>query len=102
MSNLATYYHATNAKDEVLNAIMGSGKVRYGFHMTPSKEIARNYGAHLIKITFEEDLKCAHIGMIEKEGNHNPLTGHGIEVVLKDDAAIREFYMQLDDAVVIH
>ena len=99
---LTTYYHATNAKDEVLNAIMGSGKVRYGFHMTPSKEIALNYGSHLIEITFEEDLEKAHIGMIEKDGNHNPLTGHGIEVVLQDDAAIREFYMNLYDAEIVN
>ena len=98
----ATYYHATNAGAEVLNAIMGSGKIRVGFHMTPSKEIARNYGNTLISVTFEEDLKCAHIGTIAKEGNHNPLTGHGIEVVLKDQTAIREFYMNLYDAEIVH
>ena len=98
---MSTYYHATNAKDEVLNAIMGTGKIRTGFHMTPSKEIARNYGTHLIAITFEEDLECAHVGLINKEGNHNPLTGHGIEVVLKDEMAVREFYMKLWDAELV-
>ena len=98
---MATYYHATNAKDEVLNAIMGTGKIRTGFHMTPSMEIARNYGSSILAITFEEDLENAHVGTIAKEGNHNPLTGHGIEVVLKDEMAIREFYMKLWDAELV-
>ena len=96
-----TYYHGTDTPDNIINAIIGSGKVRYGFHMTPSVEIARNYGSTVIAITFEEDLENAHVGLIEKDGNHNPATGHGIEVVLQDDAAIREFYINLDDCIVI-
>ena len=97
-----TYYHGTNAADAVINAMTGNGKLRTGFHLTPDINVARNYGGKVVKVTLEKDLTKAHIGLINKEGNFNKSVGTGIEVVLKDFAAINEFYNVIEDAEVIH
>lgn len=94
-----TLYHATNNPSAVLEALLGGGLIRTGFHMSPTRSIAANYGHTVIAITVERDLTKAHVGLINKEGNHNKVTGHGIEYVLKDHAAVNELYAVLWDAV---
>ena len=96
--NLVTYYHGTKDFDGVMNAIVGNGKLRNGFHLTPDMEVAKNYG-RVIAITLEADLTKAHVGTINKEGNMNKAVGNGIEVVLKTEAAVNELYYNLYDAV---
>lgn len=94
------YYHGTKNIEACLDALIGSGMLRTGFHMTPSIEVARNYGA-VIVIELESDLTKAHFGMINKVGNSNSAVGNGIEVVLKDQSAINELYYNLEDAYVL-
>lgn len=94
------YYHGTKNIDAILYSLVGQGMLRTGFHMTPSIEVARNYGA-VIVIELEEDLTKAHFGMINKDGNSNSAVGNGIEVVLKDQAAITELYYNMLDAYVL-
>jgi len=95
------YYHGTDSAERVLDAVVGGTKIVNGFHMTPSLAVARNYGKHVIAIDLESDLNRAHVGLINKEGNFNKSVGNGVEVVLKDDAAITEFYGVLYDAQVL-
>ena len=94
-------YHGSDRADAVLNAVVGSGKLKYGFHMTHDINVARNYGSSIVKIVLESDLNKAHVGLINKEGNSNKSVGNGIEYVLKDDAAINELYMKLWDAELV-
>ena len=96
-----TYYHGTNNPTQVVDAIIGNGRIRAPFHMTPSREVAENYGSTVIAIEIEADIPSAHIGMINKTagaGNYNAAVGNGIEVVLKTPAAVSEFYAALYDA----
>ena len=94
-------YHGSDRADAVLNAVVGSGKLKYGFHMTHDINVARNYGSSIVKIVLESDLNKAHVGLINKEGNSNKSVGNGIEYVLKDDAAINELYLKLWDATLV-
>ena len=94
-------YHGSDRADAVLNAVVGSGKLKYGFHMTHDINVARNYGSSIVKIVLESDLNKAHVGLINKEGNSNKSVGNGIEYVLKDDAAINELYLKLWDAELV-
>ena len=94
-------YHGSDRAGAVLNAVVGSGKLKYGFHMTHDINVARNYGSNIVKIVLESDLNRAHVGLINKEGNSNKSVGHGIEYVLKDDAAINELYLKLWDAELV-
>ena len=96
------FYHGSNRADEVLDAVIGGGKIRVGFHLSPSIEVARNYGDKIVAIELEGDLSKAHVGLINKEGNFNANVGNGIEVVLKDDAAVSELYHNLVDAQIVH
>jgi len=93
-----TYFHGTNNPAAVIEAIMGADRIRAPFHMTPTREVAENYGSHVVAIEIEGDIKSAHIGMINKEGNYNKSVGNGIEVVVKTPAAVREFYNVIYDA----
>jgi len=93
-----TFFHGTNQPKAVIEAIMGAGRIRAGFHMTPSREVAENYGSHVIAIEVEGDIPSAHVGMINKEGNFNRNVGNGIEVVIRTPAAMREFYDVIYDA----
>ena len=95
------YYHGTSTPDVIVNAIIGNGILRQGFHLTPSLEIARNYGSSVVEIEIESDLTKAHVGLINKDGNFNKNTGNGIEVVLASPAAINEFYSVVVDAQII-
>ena len=95
-------YHGSDRADAVLNAVVGSGKVRHNFHLTHDIKIARNYGSQIVKIVLESDLNKAHVGLINKSsGNYNKSVGNGIEYVLKDDAAINELYLKLWDAELV-
>ena len=94
-------YHGSDRADAVLNAVVGSGSLKYGFHMTHDINVARNYGSKIVKIVLESDLNKAHVGLINKEGNSNKSVGNGIEYVLKDDAAINELYLKLWDAELV-
>jgi hypothetical protein len=94
-------YHGSDRADAVLNAVTGSGSLRYGFHMTQDINVARNYGSKIVKIVLESDLNRAHVGLINKDGNSNKSVGNGIEYVLKDDAAINELYTLLWDAEIM-
>ena len=94
-------YHGSDRADAVLDAVVGSGSLRYGFHMTHDINVARNYGAKIVKIVLESDLNRAHVGLINKDGNSNKSVGNGIEYVLKDDAAINELYGLLWDAEIL-
>ena len=94
-------YHGSDRAGAVLNAVVGSGKLKYGFHMTHDINVARNYGNSIVKIVLESDLNRAHVGLINKEGNSNKSVGNGIEYVLKDDAAINELYLKLWDAELV-
>jgi len=92
-------YHGSNRADDVLNAIVGDGKLNPGFHMSHDINVARNYGDRVVKIVLEGDLNRAHVGLINKSsGNSNKAVGNGIEYVLKDDAAVNELYGKLWDA----
>ena len=42
--------------DAVIDALLGSDKIRTGFHMAPRIETAANYGHHVIAIELERDL----------------------------------------------
>ena len=99
---MRTYFHGTNDAENVLNAIIGNGKLRTGFHLTPDMSVAKNYGGTVIAVELEEDLTKAHIGMINKDGNFNAMVGNGIEVVLNNEAAVNELYYNLYDAKVVH
>ena len=94
-------YHGSDRAGAVLNAVVGSGKLRYGFHMTHDINVARNYGSNSVKTILESYLNRAHVGIINKEGNSNKSVGHSIEYVLKDDAAINELYLNLWDAELV-
>ena len=95
-------YHGSDRAGAVLNAVVGSGKLRYGFHMTHDINVARSYGRNIVKIVLESDLNRAHVGLINKSsGNYNKSVGNGIEYVLNDDAAINELYLKLWDAEVL-
>lgn len=94
-----TLYHGTNNPHSVLDALVGGGKIRTGFHMSPTFNVAQNYGHTVIAITITDDLTMSHVGLINKDGNSNKVTGNGIEYVLKDDAAVSELYAVLWDAM---
>ena len=100
--NTVTLFHGTNTPAAILDAVIGGGMIRTGFHMTPQIEVAKNYGSSVIAIEFEADLVNAHVGTINKEGNFNKAVGNGIEVVLKDQAAVVEFFAKLWDAEQVH
>ena len=93
-----TFFHGTNTPDQVMDAIMGSGRIRAPFHMTPDITVASVYGHTVIAIEFENDIPSAHVRTINKENNYNAAVGHGTEVVIKTPAAVREFYSELYDA----
>ena len=95
------YFHGTHNPEAIINAIIGNGKFTKTFHMTPSMEVAKNYGSVVIAIELESDLTKAHIGIINKDGNMNKSVGTGIEVVLTTPAAVTEFYHNVVDAYVI-
>ena len=97
----STYFHGTNNSAAILNALLGNDSIRGEFHMTPDVAVAKNYGREVVAITVEGDLDKAHIGIINKDGNLNKAVGNGIEVVLKDRAAVVEFYSKLYDAEVV-
>jgi hypothetical protein len=102
--NNVVMYHGSDRADAVLDAVIGSGKLKYGFHMSHDINVARNYGSKIVKIVLESDLNKAHVGLINKSsgnGNHNKSVGNGIEYVLKDDAAINELYLKLWDAELV-
>ena len=99
--NNVVMYHGSDRADAVLDAVIGSGKLKYGFHMSHDINVARNYGNKIVKIVLESDLNKAHVGLINKEGNSNKSVGNGIEYVLKDDAAINELYLKLWDAELV-
>lgn len=96
------YYHGTSTPDMVLDAVIGGGKLRNNFHLSPDINVARNYGSSVVAIELEGDLSKAHYGIINKEGNYNAKVGNSVEVVLKDDSAIVELYHLLVDAQVVH
>ena len=96
------FYHGCNNPEAIIDAIVGGGKINPGFHLAPDINVARNYGMHVVKVQVEGDLVKAHVGMINKEGNYNKAVGNGIEVVLKDHAAVAELYGKLWDAEVVH
>ena len=98
----AVYFHGTANGDVIVNAITGNGKLRTGFHLTPDINVARNYGRDVVKVTLERDLTKAHVGIINKDGNFNKAVGTGIEVVLKDVAAVNELYYVVEDAEIVH
>lgn len=98
---MLAYYHGSNVADLVLDAIIGGGKLRPGFHLSPDINVARNYGSKVVKVMLEADLSKAHVGLINKEGNYNKAVGNGVEVVLKDEAAVNELYHNLYDAEII-
>ena len=99
-----TYYHGTHQPEAVMDAIMGSGRIRTGFHMTHDPKVAANYGSSVIEIEFERDFEHAHVGMINKSGsasvaaNYNAQVGNSIETVIRTPAAKREFYHSLWNA----
>ena len=99
--NNVVMYHGSDRADAVLDAVIGSGKLKYGFHMSHDINVARNYGSKIVKIVLESDLNRAHVGLINKDGNSNKSVGNGIEYVLKDDAAINELYLKLWDAELV-
>jgi len=100
--NNVVMYHGSDRADAVLDAVIGSGKLKYGFHMTHDINVARNYGSKIVKIVLESDLNSAHVGLINKSsGNFNKSVGNGIEYVLKDDVAINELYNLLWDAEIV-
>ena len=96
------FYHGCNNPAVILDAIIGGGKINPGFHLTPDINVAKNYGMHVVKVQVEGDLVKAHVGTINKEGNYNKAVGNGIEVVLKDHAAVAELYGKLWDAELVH
>ena len=100
MSNVVMY-HGSNRAAEVLDAIVGGGKLRVGFHLSPSRKVAENYGREVVAVYLDSDLNKAHVGLINKDGNYNKAVGNGIEVVLKDDAAVNELYGKLWDAEIL-
>lgn len=95
-----TLYHGTNNPHSVIEALVGGGLIRTGFHLTPTYAIAANYGT-VIAITLTDDLEFAHVGLIGKEGNQNKATGGGIEYVLKDNAGVTDLYSKLWDAELV-
>lgn len=95
-----TYYHGTKNSDGVLDALLGGGVLRTGFHLAVKPSVAANYG-RVIKITSEVDLTMAHVGLINKDGNSNASVGNEIEVVLKTPASINQLLMNLYDAELI-
>ena len=97
---MLTYYHGTRNAEGIMNAILGDGRIRAPFHMTPDPEVAANYG-RVIAIELETDVVSAHIGTINKDGNYNPAVGNSVEVVLKTPAAVREFYAALYNATLV-
>ena len=97
-----TFYHGTNNPNAIIEALMGSGRIRKPFHMAPDVNIARNYGRHVVKVTLETDIPSAKVGMINKEYNYNRAVGNGIEVVINNPSAEREFYHGIYDAVTIN
>lgn len=96
-----TYYHGTNNPTAVVDAIMGSGQIRTGFHMASDIDVARNYGNSVIEVVVEDDFTQAHVGLINKEGNYNSSVGNSIETVLSTPAAVNELYYNLYNAEVI-
>jgi hypothetical protein len=92
------YFHGTDQPEMVMNALVGNGKLRLPFHMTPDIEIAKAYGGSVVLVEFESDLEGVRISQINKEGNHNPVTGHGIEVVCETPKAMNSLYAHLFDA----
>jgi hypothetical protein len=100
MSNV--YYHGCNDAAPVLEALLGAGKLRHGFHMAVDKRVASNYGKQVIRIELEADVEGAHVGLINKVNNFNRAVGNGIEVVLKTQQAVNSLYYNLIDAEVIH
>ena len=97
------FYHGSNQSEAVLEAIIGGGSLRDNFHMSPSIDVARNYGSKVVEIELEADLVHAHVGMINKSsGNFNKSVGNGIEIVLNSAAAKAEFFGKLWDAKIVH
>ena len=99
--NLVTYYHGTEQADAVLNAIVGSGQIRQGFHLTHDIAVAKAYGSKVVKVELEADFAAARVTMINKEGNFNPVTGNSVETVLDTPAAVNELYANLWDAELV-
>ena len=100
--NNVTLYHGTNRGDAVVDALVGGGALKMGFHLTADKKVARNYGDDLVAVYLTSDLNKAHVGMINKDGNHNKMVGGGIEYVIHNDAAMNELMAdKLWDAEVV-
>ena len=97
-----TYFHGTNSSDAVVNALVGNGMIRGGFHLTSDISTARNYGSAVVAIELEADFTKAHVGLINKEGNFNSAVGSKFETVLKTPAAVNELYFNLIDVKVIY
>ena len=100
MTTTHIYYHGSRDVDGILEVLLCGGTLRTPFHMTPDIAVAKNYGK-VIAIEIDGDLTKAHIGMINKDGNMNKAVGNGIEVVLKDHAAVVEFFDVFGDAYVL-
>ena len=79
------YHGSKNAE-----ALLKSEDFGVGFHMSPSREVAANYG-RLIEIEFDGPL-AAHVGRINKEGNYNSAVGEGVEVVIKNQEQLNSFW----------
>ena len=74
------YYHGTH-KPELLQAIMDSGSFSRPLHLTPDRNVAQNYGGHIMEFDFPEEPR-GHIGSINKDGNMNKNVGTGIEMLI--------------------
>ena len=95
---MITYFHGTNQPAKIVDAIIGSGRIRAPFHMTHDIDVARNYGNHVVRIEMEEDVKSARVGRINKENNYNANVGDAIETVIADPKAVNDFYYAIYNA----
>ncbi len=95
---MTIYYHGTNNPEAVIEAI-DTGSVRLPFHLTPSKEVARNYGHTVLAIEFDADFTKVKPRMINKENNYNPQVGNGVELVVENDVQLSEFYYNALEAI---
>ena len=100
--NNVTLYHGTDRADAVVDALVGGGALNMGFHLTADINVARNYGDDVVAVYLTSDLNKAHVGMINKDGNHNKLVGNGVEYVIHNNAAMNELMAEkLWDAEVL-
>ena len=77
-------YHGSDRAAEVLDAIVGGGKLRNGFHLSPCRKLASNYGREVVAVYLESDLNKAHVGLINKEGNYNNPTHYYFPTIVAE------------------